>query len=76
MFHGIKGPQSGQTGRTIAEEKNDSRNFTADPEAGYFPQGGHPVTQDLPKQEYSEREMKQGGNAKPIDVKTPFTIKE
>lgn len=75
MFHGIKGPQSGQTSRTIAEEKNDPKNFSDDPENGYFTQGGHPITKDMPKQPYTEKEMKGGGNAKPIDVSVPFTLK-
>lgn len=75
MFKGPTGPQSGQTSRSIAEQKNDARNFTADPEGGYFPQGGHPVTKDLPKQEYKEAEMTGGGNAKPLDTAVPFTIK-
>jgi hypothetical protein len=74
MFHGIKGPQSGRTSRTIAEKMNDPKNFVADPEAGYDAKGGVPTEMTGAGQEYKERPMKAAGEAKPVDPSTPFTL--
>jgi len=74
MFHGLKGPQSGQTSRTIAEEKGDSANFVANPEADLKAAQSLPNSPGTSAQKYEERPMKPAGDSKPLDVSVPFTL--
>lgn len=73
MFHGVKGPVSGRTPRTRAEEMNDSQHFEDGPK--YDVQHGHPITKDMPVQEYTETRMTEKAAVGPKDIPAPFTIK-
>ena len=73
MFKGSTGPVSGRTSRTIAEEKNDAKNFEDGPK--YDVQHGHPITEKMPVQEYKELQLPEKSPAGPKDIDAPFTIK-
>jgi len=75
MFKGPVGPQSGQTPRSIAEKQNSSAGFQSENDPPYDPAHGHPITKDMPKQEYREPPMKQAGSGTPVEIPAPFTIK-
>jgi hypothetical protein len=73
MFHGTKGPVSGRTPRTRAEEMNDAKNFDEGPKYDY--QNGHPVTQKMPSQDYKDTKLPEKAPTGPKDIEAPFTIK-
>lgn len=73
MFHGAKGPVSSQTGRTIAEKKNDPKSFVDGPAYDY--QHGHPITAASPAQAYKPVEMPAKAATGPVDMPAPFTVK-
>ncbi len=59
--------------RKTALEKNDSKNFMEGP--AYDVTGGHPITKDMPSQQYKELPMPAAPSANPMNIATPFTIK-
>jgi len=62
------------TPRQTALEKNDASNFEKGPP--YDIKGGHPITKDMPSQEYKSMPMKPASEgSKPLDIPAPFTIK-
>jgi hypothetical protein len=64
---------SHRTPRQTAMEKNDPANFDEGP--AYDIRHGHPITKEQPTQDYKPLELKQPGEAKPLDIPAPFTIK-
>jgi len=64
---------SHRTPRQTAMEKNDAKNFDEGPP--YDIKAGHPITKEMPSQDYKEKVMQSGGDAKPLDIPAPFTIK-
>ncbi len=76
MFKGPVGPQSGQTGRSIAEKQNNAAGFQSENDPPYDATQGTPITKAIPKQAYHEAPLKPGGGGKPAEISTPFTIKE
>ncbi len=63
-----------RTSRTIAKERNEAKNFDEGP--AYDIKGGHPITKDMPSQEYKPMAVKQATDSKPVsDTSAPFTIK-
>jgi hypothetical protein len=75
MFKGPVGPQSGQTPRSIAEEKNSSAGFQSENDPPYDPTQGTPINKQIPRQAYHEAPLKPAGGGKPVEIATPFTIK-
>lgn len=74
MFKGPVGPQSGRTSRSQAEKiGTDPSGFKDGP--AFDPVSGTPVTREMPKQEYKPTPMKEGGDAKPMNIPAPFTTK-
>lgn len=73
MFKGPTGPVSGQTGRTIAEQKNDAKNFEEGPKYDYV--SGTPITKDTPKQQYRAATMPAKSGSGGSEIEAPFTIK-
>lgn len=62
-----------RTTRDIALEKNDAKNFEEGP--AYDIKGGHPVTKDMPSQEYKPLPMRSPNDKAPLDIPAPFSIK-
>lgn len=71
MYKGIKGPVSGRTSRTRAEEIGTDPSGFTDQGPGYFSQGGHPITSKLPAQPYKEAPEIPGANVK-VPSPKPF----
>ncbi len=61
------------TPRNTAVERNDASNFNEGP--AYDVLGGHPVTKDMPSQEYKATPMKEARESEPKHQPSPFTIK-
>lgn len=60
--------------RKVASERTDGQAFTEGPE--YDVMHGHPVTKQMPRQEYKPAELKAGGSAAPkSDTSAPFALK-
>ena len=72
MYKGPAGSISGRTSRTVAEELNEPQHFEDDPK--YDAQHGHPVTKDMPVQEYKEVQLTERAPTGPKDIPPPFTI--
>lgn len=74
MFKGPKGPVSGRTPRTRAEEMNDPQNFKDGPAYDFV--DGHPITKEAPLQPYVEKALPAPAPRGPVsDHEAPFTIK-
>jgi hypothetical protein len=58
--------------RKVALTRNDAKNFQEGP--AYDASGGHPITKDLPKQEFKALQMPEPKQP-PAGPPAPFTIK-
>jgi hypothetical protein len=60
--------------RKTAMERNDAKNFDEGPP--YDVTHGHPITKEIPSQDYKAMAIKPASDTKPVsDLSSPFTIK-